>query len=62
MLDAIREAATEQRARFIADAEAADAEMRRSGKGYAAEDVHRYLRAMVSGTPTRRPKTKSWRG
>jgi predicted transcriptional regulator len=63
MLDAIREAATatEQRARFVADAKAADAEMRRSGKGFTAEDVHKYLRAKVARIPARRPKAKSWR-
>lgn len=63
MLDAIREAATatEQRAQFVADAQAARSGMLKSGKGYAADDVHKYLRAKAGGTAARKPKAKSWR-
>ena len=63
MLDAIQTAATmtEQRASFIADAHAALKQARKSGKGYAADEVHAYLRAKVRGLPARRPKAKSWR-
>lgn len=63
MLDAIRSTtdASEQYAQFVADAEAADAEMRRTGKGYSAEDVFKYLGDLVSGKRPRKPKAKSWR-
>ena len=63
MLDAIREAATatEQRARFVADARASRSRMLKSGKGYAADDVHAYLRAKVSGSAAHKPKAMPWR-
>lgn len=63
MLEAIREAATatEQRASFIADANAADAKMRRTGMGYDADEVHKYIRDKIAGKPARKPKAKSWR-
>lgn len=63
MLDAIREATTaaEQRASFIADAKAADAEMRRTGMGYDADDVHKYIADIAAGRPAKKPKAKSWR-
>lgn len=63
MVDAIRLAATaaEQRARFVAEAEAARTETLKSGKGYAAADVHAYLRARVRGKVGARPKARSWR-
>lgn len=64
MLEAIREAVTaaEQRAEFVAAAQAARGEALRSGKGYAAGEVHEYLRAKAGGNPAPRPKAKPWRG
>ena len=63
MLDAIREAAiaTEQRAQFVAAAETARSSMLKSGKGYAADEVHSYLRAKAGGLAARKPKAKPWR-
>lgn len=63
MVDAIRAAATnaERRAQFVADAVASRNEAVRSGKGYAAEQVHAYLRARAEGKPTRKPRAKTWR-
>ena len=63
MVDAIRAAATnaERRAQFVADAVASRNEAVRSGKGYAAEQVHAYLRERAEGTPTRKPRAKTWR-
>ena len=64
MVDAIRSAATaaEQRAGFVAQARAAKAELLRTGKGYAADDVHAYLRLRATGKPAPKPKAKPWRG
>ena len=64
MVQAIQRAATaaELRARFVADAESARKRVRKSGKGYAADEVHVYLRAKVRGVSARRPKAKPWRG
>ncbi|MGH8454254.1 MAG: hypothetical protein ACRESW_06860 [Nevskiales bacterium] len=63
MVEAVRQATTssEQRARFLADAQAARRAMRKSGKGYAADEVHAYLRAKVRARRAPRPKAKSWR-
>ena len=63
MLDAIREltTATEQRARFVADAQAARQQALTSAKGYAADDVHQYLRDKVAGRPAQAPKANAWR-
>jgi predicted transcriptional regulator len=63
MVEAIREAATaaEKRAQFVADAVASREGMLKSGKGYAAEDVHAYLRARVRGESAPKPKAKAWR-
>ncbi len=63
MLDAIREltTATEQRARFVADAHAARQQALTSGLGYAADDVHQYLRDKVAGSPVKAPKANAWR-
>ena len=63
MLDAIRAVATAtaRRARFVADARVALKDMLKSGKGYAADDVHVYLRAKLSGAVARKPKARSWR-
>ena len=63
MLDAIREltTATEQRARFVADAQAARQQALSTGMGYAADDVHQYLRDKVAGRAAQKPKVKAWR-
>lgn len=64
MVDAIRAAATnaERRARFAADAIASRKQAIKSGKGYAAEDVHTYLRARAQGKSAPKPRARSWRG
>lgn len=63
MVAAIRSAAAnaEKRAQFVADAVASRNEAVQSGSGYAAEDVHAYLRARVQGESTQKPKAKTWR-
>lgn len=63
MVEAIRGAAdaAERRAEFVADAEAARAEMLRSGKGFVAADVHAYVRARAQGKAPAKPKAKTWR-
>lgn len=63
MVNAIRAAATnaEKRAEFVADAVASRKAALTSGKGYAAEDVHAYLRARLQGTPARKPRARTWR-
>lgn len=63
MLDAIREATTmaEQRARFVADAQAARQQALASGLGYAADEVHGYVRDKIAGRPAQKPKAKAWR-
>lgn len=55
-------AAAEQRASFVAEALAAQAQMIETGKGYDAEDVHAWLRARAAGQSSRKPRLKSWRG
>lgn len=64
MVDAIRTAAVvaEKRAAFVADAAASRAETLESGKGYAADEVHAYLRSRARGKTTARPKARAWRG
>lgn len=64
MVNAIDQAATaaEQRASFLADAQAARKSMIDSGKGYDADEVHAYLKARVAGKKAATPKAKSWRG
>lgn len=63
MVDAIRAAAAnaERRARFIADAVAAKKDAVGSGRGYAAADVHTYLRARAQSKSAPKPRVKSWR-
>lgn len=63
MVDAIRTAATsaEKRERFVAGAIAARAQAIESGKGYAAKDVHAYLRTKIRGQSVDKPKAKVWR-
>lgn len=64
MVEAIEYAATaaEQRAEFNADAIAARKATQKSGKGYAVEEVHAYLRDRILGKKTTKPKAKTWRG
>ena len=47
--------------RFVEEARMADADLRQSGEGYAAADVHDYLRARVDGRRPARPKPVRWR-
>jgi hypothetical protein len=63
MVDAIRvvAAAAEKRADFVASALASRTETLKSGKGYAAEDVHAYIQARAQGKKIARPRAKSWR-
>jgi hypothetical protein len=63
MVDAIRAAAinAERRAQFMADAVASRKEALKSGKGYAAGEVHAYLRARAQGKSAQKPKVKTWR-
>lgn len=64
MVCAIEQAATatERRAGFVAEAEAAREEMLKTGKGYDADEVHAYLQARLAGKKPTRPKAKSWQG
>jgi predicted transcriptional regulator len=63
MVEAIEHhtSAAEQRKAFVQAALAADREFSRTGKGYAFEDVRKYLRARVAGKPARRPRLRRWR-
>lgn len=63
MVDAIRVAAeaAERRAAFVSDAVAAREESLKSGQGYAAAEVHAYIRARAQGKAASKPKAKSWR-
>lgn len=46
----------EKRQAFVADARAAEKEVRETGLVYRAEEVHRYVLARVAGKKARRPK------
>lgn len=63
MVEAIERqtALAEARKQFVADALVAERAMLRSGKGYRAEEVHRYMRAKASGEKPVRPKARAWR-
>ncbi|NHZ89531.1 hypothetical protein F2P45_10965 [Massilia sp. CCM 8733] len=63
MVGAIRQAtdAAEQRAEFVAQAQAALADMRETGLGYDAEDVRAYLRERLMHDKAVRPEPKYWR-
>ncbi|WP_020647794.1 hypothetical protein [Solimonas variicoloris] len=63
MVDAIRAAATnaERRAQFVADAVASRKEALESGKGYAADEVHAYMRARAQGMSAKKLRAKAWR-
>ena len=58
MVEAIETQATlaEKRKAFVADALAAEEEVRRTGLVYRAADVHRYFRARAEGKKTPRPR------
>lgn len=64
MVDAIRTAAeaAQKRAEFVAQALDARREALRSGKGYAASDVHAYLHQRLSSKKASKPKAVVWRG
>jgi predicted transcriptional regulator len=53
--------AAERFEQFIADAREADHRMQESGQGYAAADVHEYLKARIAGRGATRPKPTRWR-
>ena len=63
MLSAIEQTvlSAEQRTGFIAEALAAEQEMHESGLGYAAADVHRYIKERIAGNKPDLPEAKSWR-
>jgi uncharacterized protein (DUF1778 family) len=64
MVDAIRAAAVaaQKRADFVGVAIASRRETLKSGKGYAAAEVHAHLRARAQRKASSRPKARSWRG
>jgi predicted transcriptional regulator len=71
MVEAIRKAAAaaEERARFVASAQAARKTILESGKGFDGTEVHVYIRARAVGKVAgkaaskarARPKVKPWR-
>ena len=62
MVQAIEQAAmsAERRASFVAEAQAARAQMLGTGKGYDADEVHAYLKAHIAGKKPGKPRAKSW--
>lgn len=62
MVEAIETHATlaEKRRAFVADAAAAEKDVKKSGLAYRAEDVHRYIRARAAGKKPARPKPIRW--
>ena len=63
MVDAVRRAVerAELRARFAADADAAERDAMASGQGHALDTAFDYLATRVSGRAARRPRARSWR-
>lgn len=63
MVGAIRQAAdaVEQRTQFVAQAQAARADMLQSGLGHDAAEVRAHLRARLSDPAAVRPAAKLWR-
>ncbi|MBA2352511.1 MAG: hypothetical protein M3Q32_06090 [Pseudomonadota bacterium] len=51
----------ERRRSFLNEAVAARKQILRSGKGYAAHEVHLYMESLAQGKKTSRPKAKAWR-
>lgn len=64
MVRAIELAATaaEQRAGFVAEAQAARDQMLKTAKGYDAGEVHAWLMARIAGKKPAKPKARSWQG
>lgn len=62
MVEALELQATlaERRTSFVAEALAAEKQVRESGKVYRADDVHRYIRARAAGRRPARPKPVKW--
>ena len=58
MIEALEKQAAlaEKRKAFVAEALAAEEEVRRSGKAYRVQDVHAYFRALAQGKKAKRPK------
>ena len=54
--------AAERHMSFLDDAARADEAMRKSGTGYAMQDVHAYAGAKARGRAAKRPKPLRWRG
>ena len=54
--------AAERRLSFVDEAAHADEAMRKSGTGYAMQDVHAYIVAKAQGGMAKRPKPVRWRG
>lgn len=63
MVDAIRQVAlaAEKRAQLLADAEESRSETLASGKGFAADEVHAYIRGRSQRKASPRPRAKTWR-
>jgi antitoxin component of RelBE/YafQ-DinJ toxin-antitoxin module len=63
MVDAIRLAAkaADERARFVAEAQAARRQMLKTGQGFDVDQVHAYLRRRVAGKAGPKPKASPWR-
>ena len=63
LLDAIeqRTAEAERRRAFVATALKAREEMSRTGKGFAASEVHAYVRARAASKKAARPRARAWR-
>jgi len=62
MVEALETLATlaEKRKAFIADALAAEKEVKKTGLVYRAEDMHRYIGARAAGKRPARPKPVKW--
>lgn len=62
MIEAIEAQAilAEKRKMFVADALAAEREVRRNGKVYALEDVRGYMRNLARGKSIKRPRPVKW--
>jgi predicted transcriptional regulator len=63
MVDAIARATerTERRTAFVVEAAARLADMRKTGKGVPADQVHDYLKERIAGNKPRKPRGGSWR-
>ena len=63
MVQAIEQAvkATERQAKFLLDAKNAHADSLRTGQGYDAAEVHRYILARSKAATSSRPRVINWR-